>query len=378
MADRPESEDAGAAATEAQPDNAADDAVAVEEAETVQEPDSPPAKEAPQPAPAKGGSGVFRGIVGGVIAVALGYGAAQYIKPEGFTFPGTEPTAEATNFDAIATSVSESTDRLAALEARIAELGDAVAALPAETGPVEMPAELNETIAGLGEQLSTIDNRLSKLESRPLPTDGAEQVAEAYQREIDEMRAALNEQRARNEELSARVDSVADSAKAEVDQAVTRAALMRINAALDGGGGFDSAVADLDGTEVPAALAEVADDGVATMAELRASFAGYARAALRESLKDAADGAPSDRLSAFLRSQLGARSLEPREGDDPDAVLSRAEAALNAGNLDDALNEIAALPEAGQAEMAPWAERARTRAEAVAAADALADSLNSN
>ncbi|MGB0440740.1 MAG: molybdopterin-binding protein, partial [Paracoccaceae bacterium] len=40
-------------------------------------------------------------------------------------------------------------------------------------------------------------------------------------------------------------------------------------------------------------------------------------------------------LGAFLKTQLGARSLEPREGDDPDAVLSRMEAAAREGRFGD-------------------------------------------
>lgn len=363
----------------------------VEDAEIVDETDRAAAEETeapapvPQPEPRKGGSGVFGGVVGGLIAAALGYTAAQYVEPAGFTFPGTETAAQADDGAALATALAESTDRIAALETRIADLGESVAALPKDTGPVELPQDMTDTLAALGDRLAQIDARLGKLEARPLPTDGAEQVAEAYrleiqdyESEIEAMRAQLAEQQAKSEELSARVTDVADTAKAEIDEAVTRAALMRINAALDSGGSFAPALADLAGVDVPEALRAVADSGAATLAELRASFPGYARAALRESLKDAADGAPGDRLTAFLRTQLGARSLEPREGNDPDAVLSRAEAAVNSGDLEAALTEIATLPEAGQSEMTPWVDQARAWSAAVAAADALADSLNSN
>jgi hypothetical protein len=61
------------------------------------------------------------------------------------------------------------------------------------------------------------------------------------------------------------------------------------------------------------------------------------------------------------------RSLAPREGNDPDAVLSRAEAALAAGDLGTALAEAAALPEAGQAAMAGWVGLAAVRQAATAA-----------
>ncbi|MGB8622217.1 MAG: hypothetical protein WCD16_05310, partial [Paracoccaceae bacterium] len=85
-----------------------------------------------------------------------------------------------------------------------------------------------------------------------------------------------------------------------------------------------------------------------------------------------------DRIGAFLRTQFGARSLTPREGNDPDAILSRAEAALNAGELKDALDEIATLPEAGQQAMSGWVAKAQKRADALAAADTLASRLAPN
>jgi hypothetical protein len=62
-------------------------------------------------------------------------------------------------------------------------------------------------------------------------------------------------------------------------------------------------------------------------------------------------------VGSFLRSQTGARSLTPREGDDPDAVLSRAEAILAEGRPADTLTELAALPPEGQAAMTEWSSR---------------------
>ncbi|MEP2717498.1 MAG: hypothetical protein ABJP42_13320, partial [Pseudophaeobacter sp.] len=73
---------------------------------------------------------------------------------------------------------------------------------------------------------------------------------------------------------------------------------------------------------------------------------------------------------------LGARSVTPQEGDDPDAVLSRAEAALQSGDVTTALSEIEALPEAAQTAFADWQSAAQTRLAALAAVDQLAQSLN--
>ena len=72
------------------------------------------------------------------------------------------------------------------------------------------------------------------------------------------------------------------------------------------------------------------------------------------------------------------RSLDPQEGDSPDAILSRAEAALRDGRLTDALAEIGSLPEQGRAELSDWVARAEMRQTAVAAAEQLTQSLTAN
>ena len=81
-------------------------------------------------------------------------------------------------------------------------------------------------------------------------------------------------------------------------------------------------------------------------------------------------------MTSFLRSQLGARSLVPREGNDPDAVLSRVEAAAREGRMSDALAEVEALPEEGRAELAEWVSQVQSRQEAVSAAHELSAALN--
>ena len=81
---------------------------------------------------------------------------------------------------------------------------------------------------------------------------------------------------------------------------------------------------------------------------------------------------------AFLQRQLEVRSVAPRDGDDADAILSRAEAALINGQLDLALSELATLPEPAAAAMADWTATAAARQAAVTAADTLAQSLNTN
>jgi hypothetical protein len=79
---------------------------------------------------------------------------------------------------------------------------------------------------------------------------------------------------------------------------------------------------------------------------------------------------------AFFRTQTQARSLTPQEGDTPDAVLSRAEAALAEGNVAAALAELEALPDDGRAAMQVWIDSAEARAAAVSAAGSLSQGMN--
>jgi len=83
-------------------------------------------------------------------------------------------------------------------------------------------------------------------------------------------------------------------------------------------------------------------------------------------------------VMAFLQDQLGVRSVAPKDGNDADAVLSRAEAALKAGDLASAFAELDALPSEGQAEMTDWIALATRRAQALDALSALKQDLNGN
>jgi hypothetical protein len=94
--------------------------------------------------------------------------------------------------------------------------------------------------------------------------------------------------------------------------------------------------------------------------------------------RSAGTGEGQQGIGGFLTRSLGVRSVAPREGNDPDAVLSRAEAAVNAGDLSAALNELDTLPEEAQAVMADWRAAADARVSARTAADALAQRLTAD
>lgn len=260
---------------------------------------------------------------------------------------------------------------------RITELQDQIEGLPAAPDAPDLGAleagqqQLEERLADLAQQIGAFDTRLNDLEARPVAEGGGVSPSE-----LNTLRDALAAQTAKIDALSDEAEQREDAERASAQQDMSRAALTRIRTALDTGSDFAPALNDLEraGMKAPEALQAVAENGVATQAALQESFAPAARAALAAARKT--DEGNETGFWSFMSDQLGARSLEPREGSDADAVLSRAEDNVRKGDLDSALSEIEALPEPSQAELADWVTRARARMEALAAYDALAAKLN--
>ena len=145
--------------------------------------------------------------------------------------------------------------------------------------------------------------------------------------------------------------------------AARRNALADIRTAVDAGEPFAEPLAVLQ--DPPAPLVENAENGVPTLATLQASFPDAARRAIASARNANPD--EGGRFGNFLRNQFGTRSITPRDGDDPDAVLSRAEAALTSGKLDEAVTQVEFLPDPALSDMSDWLAQARTRLSVVTA-----------
>jgi hypothetical protein len=363
----------------------------------------PVAQSRPEPTARRGGSGAIALIFGGLIAALAGVAASRFVFPDGW--PGRGDTAAV--LADLQSAAQSQTTRIAELESALAALRDNVPPDPTEalealradlgaevTDAASAASEATDRIGALGDQLNALAARIEELAARPAPAglDGASLDAE-LSRFRSELSAAVEDARSQitaaqeeaaviareaDEEAAAREAAAAEeaeatraAAEAAAAEATRQAALTRVLAALESGEPFVDQLAALSGAEVPAALAAPAADGVPTQTELVESFPEAAREALDASIRAGVDGDALDRFTAFLRVQTGARSLEPRAGDDPDAVLSRAEAALRTGDLPATLSEISTLPEAGQAAMAGWIQSARTRLDALEAAQGL-------
>ncbi|TDK44477.1 hypothetical protein E1832_15300 [Antarcticimicrobium luteum] len=261
---------------------------------------------------------------------------------------------------------------LAPVTAKLDGLSDRVA------GTEDALDRLRAELSDLSGTLAALDARLTELEKRPLTEGAAPEAVAAYERELAAMQQALASQRAEVEKMVAEARETEARASEAAQLAANRGAVARLRGALDGGAPYADILEELraGGLSVPEALSATASGGVVTLAVLRGTFPPAARDALAAARAGTVE---SDRsIGAFLRRQLGARSVAPRAGDDPDAILSRAEAALTAGRLTETLDEIAALPEPARAALADWTALARQRLSALEAADTLAQSLNTN
>jgi hypothetical protein len=358
-----------------------EDAVLVEPATSDAPPDleRPPEPAANRTVVERRGPGFVPLVLGGVVAAAIGFFAANSDVIPGLSQD--DGTAE------LQAALSRQADTLAALDARIADL--AAAGAPAvDLAPVTdridaLGGRIDEVAGGV----QALSERVTTLEDRPVFTgDVAADAAEAA-----EAVAALEAQMRAQEEEAARLAAEAEAARAEAAEAVAaaeaearaaaasaeaEAALERLRLAVAEGAPFaDPLGAIADVAEIPESLAAASDTGIPTLEALQDEFPAAAREALPVALRETAGEGAMDRVGAFLQGQLGGRSIEPREGDDPDAVLSRAQAAVTGGDLGAALSEIAALPDAAQAEMSDWIEAARARLEVTEALDAVSQAL---
>ena len=338
----------------------------VEVMDDIPEPETLP-EPTPEPVQQSSGSGGFLTLLlGGVAAGAIGYGISEY-----------------SNTDTSAEQLRMQAEQIAALQEQLDTLPSTdLSAIEAQIADVSanVGATVDEATSTLGAQMTALEDRIAAVERQP-NADGtlSETALAAYQSELDALRAELNDRQDAVMGAAAQAEADLAAARAEAERlelealaaaeaAQARAAINRIAAAVETGAPFADALSDLD-ADVPTALADAADTGVATTASLVADFPAAARSALAVARSEGVSG-DAGGIGGFLRNQFDVRSTTPQEGTGPDAVLSRAEAAAKEGRVADALAEIEALPEVVRADLTDWTARAQQRADVL---DAISD-----
>ncbi len=360
-----------------------------------------PASESPA---STGSSRGTAGVILAVLVAGLLGGGAGWLAATRLTPPPPDRGPEiAALRDSQAVLKAQLEQRLAALDSRLAALEEAAQRPAAEKLRSELEAlrrELEGQIAALADRLGLDEQRLDKALKALDDTrrrieaslaEGGGQISRAtaeliarYGAEIDALKAELNRQADTARALQTRLDTLASAAGDRLKQAQDRAADLsrklaeqargldlqvardRLRAAIETGRPYAEELARIASEaaiDIPRALRDGAETGVPPLIQLRAEYPDAARRALKAALKAqarAGDGL-TGRIAAFLKAQIGVRSLAERPGDDPDALLSQAEAALKRGDLKTAVERLRRLPPEALAEMQPWLDGAERR-----------------
>jgi hypothetical protein len=317
---------------------------------------APVAPNDPSPKPAPARNGWAGPVLGGFIAATAGFALAQFV-PNGWPLQDTA---------ALQTALADQQKQTTALQAALDKLAQRPATTTDQT-VLDRIAALESAkpadVAPLEQQLNDLQSRLTALESMPIGPAASPEMLATQKAAADKVLAAAQATAA---QITADAEKSAKAAEAQ-------AALGQLQAALESGAPFATTLPTF--ANLPAILTDNAESGLPTLASLQTSFPPAARAALEAALRANMGESWSDRVTNFLRTQTGARSLTAREGTDPDAVLSRAEAALNTGDLATTLTEITALPSESQVALADWQAQATKRQAAVDAVAALAAAM---
>jgi len=316
-------------------------------------------------------------LIGGVFAGAIGYGIATFYPLDD-------------RMDEVSVRLAVQADEISALEAQIANIPvPDLTSVDAQISDLshQTAAQFEELSDRLSAQITGFDDRLAVVEKDPDEYGTLSETAlAAYQRELDQLHAELTAQQENVMSVAAQAGADLAAAREEAAQlkqeaiaaaqaASVRAALNRVATAVETGAPFDDALSDIGAADLPIALVDAAENGVATTAQLTQDFPIVARSALAtaraEGVSDDAGG-----IFGFLRSQFDVRFTAPQAGAGPDAVLSRAEAAIKEGRVADALVELEALPEVASAEMTDWTARATQRADVLDAIVTLSETYN--
>ncbi len=338
--------------------------------------------------------------LGGAVAALLGAGATIYAMPKIAPYlpAGWQAQAPHVDLDALRDEAAAAATQAARAEVASAlanvqgmtaddaqmraavdeQVQAALAArppLPAQAASTAgLPADLPARIADLQGQLDAQAGQIAALTARPQLDPQAMQQVQALAQGAVQVKADIDAAAAAAQDSLA---AVRTEAQAATQRAQAVASVAVLGAALDGGNATPSeAVQQLEqaGVAVPAPLAQ---QDLPTLDQLQLGFDAPARAALTASLKAESQGQGAlGAVGNFLRVQTGARSVEPREGTDPDAVLSRATALVAQGDLPTALDELKGLPPAGQDAMAGWVAQANAYLAAQSALSDVAKSLN--
>jgi hypothetical protein len=227
-----------------------------------------------------------------------------------------------------------------------------------------------QALDAMKKEIAAVEAKLKALAEAELDTGESGEL----QSEIAGIDERLSELEATIPSLLAAADKDAGAARA----ATLAIAFANLRAAVDDGRPYAAELATLaalsSGTGDLGGLLDYEDEGIPTVPQLTRSFEAAREAALGATPEP--DGSLLDRLMASAESLVKLKRVDAEaEGDSPDAVLARAAAQLEQGNLAESVKEVETLKGAQRAAFADWLDQAHARLGADATLQKLQDIL---
>jgi hypothetical protein len=249
------------------------------------------------------------------------------------------------------------------------------------------PARDASALQGVEQRLADVDARLNRLEQRPAPdlSPLSGRVDALDSRIADQSRLAsrLDALSGRIESLSGRNQSGIDATKQQIDALTARVAALEANASnieavtnrlnriarlQEASLALSSGRAIGDWPEAPAALARFSHTAPPTEADLRLRFPHAEQAALSANQTGESNAPFIDRVWDRAQGLITIRrGNDVVVGNPASVILSRAQAALDAGDLAGAITAIETLKGQPEQAMADWLADAKAIEEARAA-----------
>jgi hypothetical protein len=277
-----------------------------------------------------------------------------------------------------APDLSDLTSRVAQLEGSMKTLADAAkqggsvadaAAVSQQINQAEqrLQGKIDTALASEGTNASTIQemqNSISELKAKIAALADAE-LGTGDSNELSELSARVSKIEKALPELA----TAASKGAADTKSAAVAIAFANLRAAVSEGRPFATEL-DTIGTLSPSAtdvgaLPAYAEKGIPTVPELARSFGSAKDSALAATAPPSSGGSLLDRLMASAESLVKVRRVDAMAtGDTPSAVLARAEAALDKGDLATAVKEVGTLQRAPRNAFSGWLDQARSRLDA--------------
>lgn len=347
------------------------------------------------------------GVAGGIVALVLviilqavgllpapGRSAAYEAADEA------RAAAEATGaLERRLTAIETMVEGLPTVRGDIGNLGSRIGALEAGQANLATKGDVEGVVGALGtlrqrvdalpvpatrEDVDTLAERIGRLEVTAAAGGGGSAASEAaiasLAAQLSEAETGLRTLTDRLAAAEAKVASLGNAQPMAGGEAAVRAiAITALRRAAEGSAPFATEV------DVAASLGIAASDiaelrplaatGVPTTATIAAEFPATADAILSASSAGDPNAGFLDRVVSGLGGLVSIRPAGPIAGSDPAAIVSRMEAAAEAGDLAAALAERDGLPDAGKQASAAWAAQASARVTVDTLVDRIARSL---